>query len=137
MAKALQIWSDQRHRWTREVAILRDRLEQQLRAACAPVVIHGEGAPRLPNTLNIGFLDCDGEALLVALDLAGICCSMGSACASGSSQPAPILLAMGGTPALARSSLRFSLGRDNTITEVDDAVARIAPIVQRMRERRA
>lgn len=137
MARALQLWSEQRDRWNREVALLRDRLEHQLRESCAPVVVHGHMAERLPNTLNIAFPGCDGEALLVALDLAGICCSMGSACASGSSEPAPVLLAMGCTKELARASLRFSLGRDNTLDEVDEAARRIAATVRRMRDRRA
>ena len=136
MAQALQLWSDQKERWQRDLTQLRDRLEHQLRDSCAPVVVHGHMAERLPNTLNIGFPGCDGEALLVALDLAGICCSMGSACASGSSEPAPILLAMGCSKELARASLRFSLGRDNTLDEVDEAARTIAATVRRMRDRR-
>lgn len=136
MARALQLWSNQKERWHRDLTQLRDRLEHQLRHACAPVVVHGHMAERLSNTLNIGFPGCDGEALLVALDLAGICCSMGSACASGSSEPAPILLAMGCSKELARASLRFSLGRDNTPDEVDQAARTIATTVRRMRDRR-
>lgn len=137
MAKALEVWHSDRHRFRSSVTSLRDRLEAQLLSNCVPVVVHGAGAERLPNTLNLAFPGCDGEALLVALDLAGVCCSMGSACASGSSEPSPILLAMGCTRELARASLRFSVGRENTIEEIDHAAQRIATIVQRMRCRRA
>ena len=136
MAKALEIWHADRHRLHSHLASLRDRLAAQLLAKCDPVVVHGAGAVRLPNTLNAAFPGCDGEALLVALDLAGVCCSMGSACASGSSEPSPILLAMGSSRELARASLRFSLGRENIAEEIDEAAQRITTIVQRMRSRR-
>lgn len=136
MAQALQLWWDQRGHWTQSLSAMRDRLEHLLRESCSPVIVHGHMAERLPNTLNIAFPGCDGEALLVALDLAGICCSMGSACASGSSEPAPILLAMGCSTELARASLRFSLGRDNSMSEIEAAAQTISTTVRRMRDRR-
>ena len=136
LAKALELWHADRQRIREHLTGLRDRLESQLVANISPVVIHGAGAERLPNTLNVAFPGCDGEALLVALDLAGVCCSMGSACASGSSEPAPILLAMGCPRTLALASLRFSVGRGNTIEEIDEAARRIAAIVIKMRSRR-
>ncbi|MEX0718421.1 MAG: cysteine desulfurase family protein [Planctomycetaceae bacterium] len=135
MAKALEFWSERRDEIMRNVAALRDRLEGRLRETCGPVVVHGEEAPRLPNTLNIAFPGLDGEALLVALDLEGIACSLGSTCASGSAEPAPALMAMGCSLDVARASLRFSLGVDNTAEEVDDAARRIAAVVGRMRDR--
>ena len=137
LAKALEIWHKDRARIRAHLTQLRDRLESQLVATCGPVVVHGAGSERLPNTLNIGFVGCDGEALLVALDLAGVCCSMGSACASGASEPAPILLGMGCSRELALSSLRFSVGRENTLAEIDEAAQRIAGVVGRMRTRKA
>ncbi len=136
LAKALELWHADRQRIRESLTSLRDRLESHLIESCAPVIIHGARAERLPNTLNVAFPGCDGEALLVALDLAGVCCSMGSACASGSSEPAPILLAMGCSRETARSSLRFSLGRGNTTEEIDEAARRIAEVVLRMRRRR-
>ena len=136
LAKALELWHADRQRIRESLMSLRDRLEAHLIETCSPVVIHGAGAERLPNTLNVAFPGCDGEALLVALDLAGVCCSMGSACASGSSEPAPILLAMGCSRETALSSLRFSLGRGNTTAEIDEAARQIAEVVQRMRRRR-
>ncbi len=133
MAKALELWHRDRVERTRLVLNLRDRLQSQLAERLAPVVIHAANAPRLPNTLNIAFPGIDGEALLVALDLAGICCSLGSTCASGSTEPAPILLAMGVPPDIAKASVRFSLSLRNTEEEVDDAVNRIADAVNRLR----
>lgn len=137
MAQALELWHADRQCIREQLSQLRDRLEAQLSETCSPVVIHGSSTERLPNTLNVAFAGCDGEALLVALDLAGVCCSMGSACASGSSEPAPILLAMGCSREVALASLRFSVGRGNTVEEMDDAARRIAEVVQRMRRRRS
>jgi cysteine desulfurase len=83
--------------------------------------------------LNIAFPGVDGEALLVALDLAGIACSLGSTCASGSTEPAPVLLAMGRPPEVYSSSVRFSLSFENTRDEIDEAVKRISTCVNRLR----
>ena len=137
LAQALTLWHADRQRIRQYLTSLRDRLQSQLVENCSPVVVHGAAAERLPNTLNLAFPGCDGEALLVALDLAGVCCSMGSACASGSSEPAPILLAMGCSRELALASLRFSVGRENSLAEIDEAAQRIVTVVQKMRSRRA
>jgi len=134
MAKALEFWRQDEERRTQHLTELRDRLQRQLTELAGPVVVHAAGAPRLPNTLNIAFPGVDGEALLVALDLAGICCSLGSTCASGSMEPAPILLAMGVPAEIAKASVRFSLSLFNTPDEIDDATQRIAAVVARLRK---
>lgn len=134
MAKALEIWQHEQHQRTDDQRRLRDLLEAWLREACAPVVVNGEGANRLPNTLNIAFPGCDGEALLVALDLAQICCSLGSTCASGAAEPAPSLVAMGCPPEVYRSSVRFTVGPETTLAETQAAIPRIARVVQQARE---
>ncbi|MEX1097164.1 MAG: cysteine desulfurase family protein [Planctomycetales bacterium] len=134
MAKALELWSERREEIAARIAALRDRLERGLRDSCTPVIVHGEGAERLPNTLNIAFPGSDGEALLVAVDLEGVACSLGSTCASGSAEPAPALLAMGCPLEVARASLRFSLGVDNTEDEMDEAIRRIARVVERLKK---
>lgn len=136
MAKALELWNASRDERAQHVSALRDRLQSALIERCPPVVINGEGAPRLPNTLNISFPGLDGEALLIALDLEGVCCSLGSTCASGSAEPAPILVAMGLTPDLYRSAVRFSLSVLNTTMEIDEAARRIAVVVARLRNSR-
>ena len=102
-------------------------------AACQPVQLIGHPTQRLPNTLNLAFPGCDGEALLVALDLAGVCCSLGSTCASGSTEAPPILRPMRVPEALHRSCLRLSVGIGNTEAEVDEAIERIRRAVERLR----
>jgi cysteine desulfurase len=87
------------------------------------VEVNGPGAAsRLPNTSNLRFSGADGEALLIALDLAGICASAGAACASGSLSPSHVLISMGLTPKQARESLRFSFGRRSSEQDVEAAI---------------
>lgn len=133
MAKALELWNAEKERRMQSLAQLRDRLQSRLEAGCAPVVVNGIGARRLPNTLNISFPGLEGEALLINLDLAGIACSLGSTCASGSAEPAPALVAMGCPPEVYRSAVRFSLSVENTVEEIEDAAGRIVEVVQRLR----
>lgn len=133
MARALELWKKDEESRTAHLLALRDELEQALKSTCAPAIVHGEGAPRLPNTLCIGFPEISGEALLVSLDLEGIACSLGSACASGSTEPAPVLLAMGVSRELALASLRLSVGVTNTRPEIVVAARKIEAAVRRLR----
>jgi cysteine desulfurase len=133
MALALTLWHNDREQRQQRLRSLTAQLWNRLQATCAPVRLHAPQAPRLPNTLNVAFPGLDGEALLVALDLAGVCCSLGSTCASGSTEPAPILLAMGCPLDIARSSLRLSVSLGNTAEEMDLAADRIAAVVARLR----
>ena len=133
MARALELWHNESAERENLVNALRDRLESGLLSACESAVVHCRNASRLPNTLSIGFPGLNGEALLVNLQLAGIACSLGSTCASGSAEPAPSLLAMGVPADLCKSSVRFSLSCQNTRDEIDDAIYRISTIVRRMR----
>ncbi|QDT82659.1 cysteine desulfurase family protein [Gimesia chilikensis] len=133
MARALECAiRDQRQR-SEQMAALRDRLQQGLQELCPPVVINGSLEHRLPNTLNISFPGLDGEALLISLDLAGISCSLGSACASGSRDPAPVLLAMGCPEPVYQSALRLSLSFLNTNEEIEEAIRRISRVVHQLR----
>ena len=84
--------------------------------------------------MNIAFPGCDGEAILVALDLDGIACSLGSTCASGSAEPAPALVAMGAPREVYKAAVRFTVGLGNTLLELDDAVERISRVVTRLRK---
>jgi cysteine desulfurase len=115
------------------IAALRDRLEQGLLAAVPRARVNGAGAPRLPGTSSVTFEGCDAEALLMAMDLDGLCASAGSACHSGSTKPSGVLLAMGLTEAEARSTLRFSLGWTTTADEVEQALAIVPGLVERVR----
>jgi cysteine desulfurase len=133
MVRALELFqAEQQERLDRQTQ-LRDRLEQGLAERCPPVVLNGSREHRLPNTLNLGFPGVDGEALLVALDLAGVACSLGSACASGSAEPAPVLVAMQRPPELLLSSVRFSLGPQTTADEIERAIRIISETVRRLR----
>jgi cysteine desulfurase len=115
------------------VGALRDRLEAGLLAAVPRAQVNGAGAPRLPGTLSITFPGCDAEALLIALDLEGLCASAGSACHSGSTSPSGVLLALGLPEAEARATLRLSLGWTTTADEVDAALRIVPPLVARVR----
>src|SRR5262245_22610829 len=133
MAKALELFHAEQEQRLARTRTLRDRLEARLAELCPPVVLNGSREKRLPNTLNLAFPGVDGEALLVALDLAGIACSLGSTCASGSAEPAPVLLAMNRPKEVWHSSVRFSVGIETTAEEIDQAAGVIAPIVKRLR----
>ena len=115
-----------------EVAALGDRLEAGLRALPG-VTIHGGSVPRIGGTSNAGFAGARGESLVIALDLAGIASSTGSACTSGSIQPSPVLLGLGLSVELARSAVRFSLGRTTTTAEIDRVLAVLGELLPRVR----
>ena len=133
MALALDLWHAEREQLTARVQTLRDRLWIGLQRECPPAVLIGHPEHRLPNTLNVAFPGCDGEALLVALDLESVCCSLGTTCASGSSEPSPVLAAMSVPVELHRSCLRMSIGYGTREEEIDLAINRIAGVVRRLR----
>jgi cysteine desulfurase len=130
MARALELWRHERDELAERLRRLRDRFEAGVLAAVPGAFVHAASASRLPNTSNIAFPGFDGDALLISLDLAGVEASLGSACASGSSEPAPVLLAMGCSPDVARASLRFSIGWTNTEEEIDEAVRRVREVTR-------
>jgi len=133
MATALEIWQRDQEEYVQRLQSLRDRFEQSLRSAMPEIVIHGARAERLPQTSNIAFPGLDGQVLLMALDLAGVACSVGSACASGSTELSPTLRAMDLTNELVASSLRCSLGTTTTKPEIDEAVRRIVRVCGEIR----
>jgi cysteine desulfurase len=119
--------------WAREGS-LRDHLEQGVLDRVADAHINGAGAPRTPNTTNLRFDGIDSDALLIALNLKGFAVSSGSACSSGATEPSHVLMAIGLTKDQARSSLRFSLGRANTIEQVDALIGAVAECVAHLRK---
>ncbi len=118
--------------WT-QIAQLRDRLERGILASIEGASINGSIQDRLPNTTNIRFDGIEGEAIVIALDLRGYAVSSGSACSSGAVEPSHVLLAMGLRPEEARSSVRFSLGPENTEAEVDGLIAAVEASVAHLR----
>jgi len=114
------------------LAALRERLWQGVLAAFPAAVRNGAPEHCLANTLNISFPGLDGESLLIALDLAGICVSSGSACMVGSIQPSHVLLAMGVPVELAQATVRFSLGSTTTAQHIEETVARLPSVFSRL-----
>jgi cysteine desulfurase len=119
---------------TARVSALRDRLQQGLLSRVPHSHANGAQAPRTPNTTNIVFPGIEGEALVIALDLKGLACSTGAACSSGAVEPSHVLTAIGLSPEHARASLRFSLGRHTTSTEIDFALRVVPAAVDQLRE---
>ncbi len=130
MATALRLCCQEQQERTQRMERLLSRLEGGLRAGYPGVVINGADAQRLPQTANIAFPGHDGQMLLMALDLAGVACSVGAACSSGSAELSPTLRAMGLPKAVVSSSLRFSLGPTTTEGEIDEAVRRVLHVLR-------
>jgi cysteine desulfurase len=132
MQAALVAWHRDAERRAAHLAHVRDHFEAVLRAALPNITVHGERAARLPHTSNISFPGIDRQALFLALDQAGLACSTGSACASGSSEPSPTLRAMGLPPELVASALRFSFGAGNAPDEADRAAQLVVQTCRRL-----
>lgn len=113
---------------------LRDRLQQGILTSVDETGVNGQGAPRVPTTTNIHFDHIEGEALIIALDLKGLAVSTGAACSSGALEPSHVLIAMGLAAERARASVRFSLGKQNTVEDVDFALSIVPATVARLRE---
>jgi cysteine desulfurase len=92
-----------------------------------------DAARRASNNFSCCFEQIEGEAILMALDLAGIACSSGSACTSGSLEPSHVLTAMGVPEQLARGSVRFTVCMDNTLEQIDYVLETLPSIVERLR----
>ena len=112
---------------------LRDRLQEGIFRKVPHVELNGHPTKRLPNTLNVSFQYVEGESLLLNMDLEGIAVSSGSACTSGSSEASHVILAMGKSPLVAQSAIRFSLGWTNTREDVDYVLEVVPPILERLR----
>jgi cysteine desulfurase len=112
---------------------LRTRFLTQLRSFLSPVVLNGPEDGGIPHTLNVSFPGLKADALLMNFDLAGVACSTGSACSSGSLLPSPVLQAMGVPAEVLHSAMRFSLSPLLTEAEIDEAARRVVDVVRRLR----
>jgi cysteine desulfurase len=117
----------------RRLGFLRDRLETGIIENVPGTRVNAASAPRTPNTTNVLFAGVAGEALTIALDLAGFQVSTGAACSSGAVEPSHVLTAMGLDAAEARSSIRFSLGRTSDEAQVDALIEAVRSAVARLR----
>lgn len=117
-----------------QVREMRDTLQNALKAAIPHARINGGVAERLPNTLSIAFEFVEGESILMLLSELGVCASSGSACTSGSLEPSHVLRAMGVPFTCAHGSIRFSLSRYTTTSEIDTVIRELPPIIDRLRQ---
>lgn len=112
---------------------LRDKFESGVSARLEDIVFNGNRARRLPHLSNISFRFIEGEGLLISLDLQGVAVSTGSACSSGTLEPSPVIRALGRNDELARGSIRFSFGKDNTEQDVDYVLEILPQVVEKLR----
>ena len=112
---------------------LRDKFETEVRKQIPDIVLNGDRDHRLDHLSNISFRFIEGEGLLINLDLEGVAVSTGSACSSGTLEPSPVIRALGVDDELARGSIRFSFGKDNTEADVDYTLEVLTRAVERLR----
>ncbi|MBI5893080.1 MAG: cysteine desulfurase NifS [Deltaproteobacteria bacterium] len=133
LGKACEIAMQDMKEESEKLTILRDRLQKGLAEKIPYTKLNGHPEKRLPNTLNMSFEFVEGESILLNLDMKGIAASSGSACTSGSLEPSHVLVAMGITHEVSHGSVRFSMGRDNTVEDIDYVIEVLPAMVERMR----
>ncbi len=131
-ARALELAAAERGEESARVGALRDRLASGLQERLPGALLNGHATKRLPNNVNVSLPGVEAEPLLMGLDLAGVCASSGSACSTGSLEPSHVLTALGRTAEVARSSLRFTLGRKNTAEDVETLLQVLPDLVRRL-----
>ena len=134
MCTALEAWQLESEQRVARMTELRDLLESTLLAEYSQAIVLGHDAPRLPNTLSISFVGLDRQALVMALDMAGVACSTGSACASGSSELSPSITAMALKNEVIEGSIRLSLGATTTKAEIEEAGRRILKVCKHLQQ---
>ncbi|MDD5491101.1 MAG: cysteine desulfurase NifS [bacterium] len=132
--KAVELAIQEKQARHQHVTILRDKLIKGILEKVDESQLNGHPTKRLPNNVNVTVKYIEGESMLINLDLEGIAASTGSACSSSSLEPSHVLKAIGVSPEVAHSSLRFSLGRLNTDEDVDYLLEVLPRIVKKLRE---
>lgn len=130
MGTAVRLMVEERSTWAPRVTALRDRLIRGIQEAIPDARFHGHPTQRLAGHVNVSFPGVKGEALLMRLDMEGVAASGGSACTSGSPSPSHVLLSMGLSQEEARGSVRFSLGKNNTLEEVEAVLSLLPGLVR-------
>lgn len=131
--KAVELAQEEMDDEARRISQLRDTLLKNIMKNVEHTYLNGHPTKRLPNNANVSFAFVEGEAICLNLDLAGICAATGSACSSMSMEASHVLLAMGLSPELARSSLRFSFGKWSTEEDVKYVLEKLPAAVSRLR----
>jgi len=134
LSKTLELYLEQQDANVSQLLDLQMRLESGVLGLFPAAIVVGQELPRLPQTTCISFPGVARQALMMALDVAGVCCSTGSACASGSSEPSPVLIAMGLPEGVIDGAIRFSLSRFNTPTEVDAVIEILSEVLPLLSE---
>lgn len=132
--EAVKLASSVKSQESRRIKKLRDKLEKGIFKSIPKVVLNGHPTKRLPNFLNISILDIEGEALLLYLDEKGIFVNTGSACNSESLEPSHVLTALGNPYEYVHGSVRFSLGKETTVSDINYVLRELPPIVAKLRK---
>lgn len=132
MACAAQLAKDSLNDELTRVKSLRDKLEKGILSNVKNAVLNSKSSNRVPNTTNIGFQYVEGELILLHLNDEGICASSGSACTSGSLEPSHVLRAQGVPFTSLHGSIRFSLSRYTTESEIDYTIEKLPLIIQKL-----
>ena len=131
--EAVKIAREEFEQRTNHDRALRDRFEETLTRQVPDIVMNGDRERRLGHLSNVSFRFIEGEGLLINLDLEGVAVSTGSACSSGTLEPSPVIRALGVDDELARGSIRFSFGKDNSVDDVDYTIQVLMKAVERLR----
>jgi cysteine desulfurase len=132
-AAALQRAEERRSDYVEHCTALRDRLVDGIMERISDAQLNGHRTQRLPNNANVSFAYAEGESILLLLDRAGICASAGSACTSGSLEPSHVLTALGLSRHEAHGSVRFTMGKDTTMADIDYVLQVLPPMIERLR----
>lgn len=133
LGKAIELVYKNFDEYNKKLTELRDYYILQVEEKIPYIKLNGHRTKRLPGNANISFRFVEGEALLLNLDMKGICASSGSACTSGSLDPSHVLIAIGLSKEVAYSSLRTTFGDDNTKEDVDFLVNALVEVIERLR----
>ncbi len=131
--KAIQIAQEELPEYNKKLRVLRDYYLANVEKDIPFIRINGDLENRLAGNANVCFKGVDGAKLLQELDKVGICASSGSACSAGLLNPSHVLLAIGVPANIARSSLRVTFGKENTVEDVDYLVEQLMRIVKKLR----
>jgi cysteine desulfurase len=133
LGRAAELAAAEQAAFATRAAALRDELERRVRQIVPDVVINGADVPRAPHVSNMSIRGTDSEALLMHLDLAGIACSSGSACSTGSVEPSHVLAAMGVPRELGIAALRVSFGKETTADDLEAFLGALPKVVEKVR----
>jgi cysteine desulfurase len=134
LARALELDVEEMESNTAHINMLADRLYEGLMSRIPDISFNGDPDRRIKATLNFTFAGCEGEATILSLDMKGIAVSSGSACTAGSIEPSHVLRAMGVPPELAQTAIRFSLGKGNSVEDIDYCLEVLPEVVKRLRQ---